>query len=165
MTDIDQLFQIDASVALVIESQAASLAETIAVEDDALFRLDRELKDRKKSLDQTKEDLATLLLSNGLDSIKLSNGLNPQAKVDRKIFKASGVSDDQLFGWLGEQGLHDIIKRTVHFSTLQAALKSHEEGGHELPEDMFQVVNRKTIRMNGKSKFLASRQADVTRLT
>jgi len=141
-----------------IEAQAASLAEEIAIEDDALTQLDRELKTRKAKLDQAKEDLARLLMSNGLDSVKLSNGLNPQAKVVRKFFKAAGVSDEQLHRWLADQGIDDIIRPYVPWQTLQATLKDHETQGHEIPGAIIQTKDQPTIRMGGKSKFLASRK-------
>jgi hypothetical protein len=158
-SDVSQFFSADPAA---IESRAAVLAERIAIEDEALTRMDRELKDRKSKLEAAKEELATLLLSNGLDAIKLSSGLNPQARVDRKIYKASGVTDEQLFEWLEAQDLGNIIKCTVHFSTLQAAIKEHVDQGNDLPENLFLVSDKKTIRMGGKSKFLANRQAEVT---
>jgi hypothetical protein len=141
-----------------IEAQAASLAEQIAIEDDALTQLDRELKARKAKLDQAKEDLARLLMSNGLDSVKLSNGLNPQAKVTRKYFKSSGVTDEQLYQWLAGQSLDDIIRPYVPWQTLQATLKDHETQGYEIPGTIIQTKDQPTIRMGGKTKFLASRE-------
>ncbi|MFC1762363.1 hypothetical protein ACFL6U_09815 [Planctomycetota bacterium] len=146
-----------------IEAQAASLAEEIAIEDDALTQLDRELKARKAKLDQAKEDLARLLMAHGVDSVKFNNGLNPQAKVTRKYFKASGVTDEQLHRWLADQGLDDIIRPSVPWQTLQATLKGHDTQGHEIPGTIIQTNDQPTIRMGGKSKFLAGRQgADVT---
>lgn len=140
-----------------IEATAAKLAEAIVIEGDALDQLDRELKRRKAALDDQKETLATLMLQAGVTSLKLANGLNPQAKTERKYFKASGIGDDELYAWLREAGLDAIIKPYVHFQTLQATVSEFIEGGGELPA-ILRAVDRKTIRMNGKSKFLASRQ-------
>ena len=140
-----------------IEVAAAELAEHIAIEDDSLAKLDRELKDRKARQIEAKEKLAEILMQAGLDSIKLSSGLNPSVKIDKKIFKAAGISDEQLFEWLATNQLGDIIKPTVHHGTLNSTLKAFEQQGNELPETMFNVVNQKSVRMNGKSKFLAGR--------
>jgi len=150
---VDDLFTDTAG----IEATAAKLAEAIAIEDDALDQLDREMKRRKAALDEQKETLATLMLQAGVTSLKLTSGLNPLAKVERKYFKASGIGDDELFAWLREAGLDAIIKPSVHFQTLQATVAEFVEGGGQLPA-ILRAVDRKTIRMNGKSKFLASRQ-------
>lgn len=140
-----------------IEATAARLAEAIAVEDDELARLEADLKQRKAALDRQKEQLCELMLSAGVTSLRCENGLNPQTKVERKYFKAAGVCDEQLFAWLQSVGLGAIIKSTVHHSTLQATVSEFVEQGGQAPE-ILQAVDRKTIHMGGKSKFLATRQ-------
>jgi hypothetical protein len=143
-----------------IEATAGKLAEEIAVEDDTVTKLDREVKDRKSKLNAAKEKLATLLIQNGLDSIKLASGLQPRATVTRKFFKAAGVTDEELHTWLRQAGLGAIIKETVHFGTLNSTMKEYEQSA-PLPE-IIQVAEKPTIRMNGKTAFLAARNAEVT---
>lgn len=151
---VDQMFAGDKQS---VEKVSAELAEHIALEDESLSAMDKELKGRKARLDEAKEKLAEILMQAGLDSIKLQSGLSPSVKINRKIYKAAGINDDQLFGWLKDNQLGDIIKPHVHFQTLQSTLRVFEENGNALPGEMFNVVDQKTVRMNGKSKFLASR--------
>jgi len=140
-----------------IEATAAKLAEAIAVEDDALGTLDAELKRRKAALDQQKTQLADLMISAGVDSLKLANGLTPSVCLRRKFFKTQGITDEQLHQWLRAEGLGSIIKETVHFGTLQSAMKAREEAEGDIPGEIFNVKDERTIRLNGKSKFLVRR--------
>jgi len=140
-----------------IEATAARLAEEIAIEDDQLSELDAELKRRKAIQDQRKEQLAVLMISAGVGSLKLVNGLTPSISLKRKFFKAQGVTDEQLHEWLRAKGLGSIIREMVHFGTLQSALKAHEEADGDIAANIINVKDERTIRMNGKSKFLAQR--------
>ena len=140
-----------------IEQSASQLAEHIAIEDDALAKLDTELKSRKKKLDDAKEQLATILQQAGLSSIKLESGLTPSLKIETKYYKQKGVVDEQLFSWLYDNGLGGIIKPTVHHSTLNSTLKQFTEQGGNAPQSIFNICERKSVRMNGKSKFLSQR--------
>jgi hypothetical protein len=149
---MDDLFNADTQT---VESLSSELAEHIAREDDALDKLNAELSDRKARLDEAKEKLADILMQSGLDSIKLTSGLSPKVKINRRFFKAKGVDDDMLFGWLRTNQLEAIIKPTVHFQTLQSTLKAYEEQGNILPE-IINAIDQKTITMYGKAKFLAN---------
>jgi len=149
--EIDKLFT-DGSG---IEATAAKMAEAIAVEDDALTALDAELKRRKAALDRQKTQLADLMIGAGVDSLKLANGLTPSVALRRKFFKVQGVTDEQLHRWLRAAGLGSIIKETVHFGSLQSTMKAHEEAEGDIPSNIFNVKDERTIRLHGKSKFLA----------
>jgi len=142
----------------VIEATAAKLAESLALLDAEIDQLDADLKAKKARREQMEEDLAGVLLSAGLQSVKLESGLQPQVTMRRKFFKASGVTDEQLHEWLRSVGLGGIIKEMVHFGTLQSTLKAHEEQGKEVPSDLIQTKDERGIRLNGKSRFLALRQ-------
>jgi hypothetical protein len=141
-----------------IEQQAAQLAEEIALEDDAISQLDTELTERKDKNKYAKAQLAELLMQAGIDSIRLKSGLTPRLRINRRFYKQSGITDDDLFTWLNENQLASIIKPTVHFQTLQATLKEHEEQGNILPDNLFNIVDEKTITMYGKSKFLSNHE-------
>ncbi len=141
-----------------INSKIKKLAEFIAIEDDAVSTLDGQLKVRKSNLEAIKSDLAKLMLDNGMSSVKLDNGLTPSASMNTKYFKAAGVEDEVLFGWLTSNQLEGIIKRTVHFSTLNSTIRDFVDQGGTLQDGLFNVVNQPTIQMNGKSKFLAARK-------
>ncbi len=146
-----------------IEQSASHLAEYIALEDDAVTALDTELKDRKKKLDEAKEQLCSLLQQAGLTSIKLASGLTPSIKIETKYYKQKGVADEQLFGWLHDNGLGGIIKPTVHHGTLNSTLTQFTEQGGTAPELIFNISEKKSVRMNGKSKFLAQRNLNFRR--
>jgi hypothetical protein len=144
-----------------VNGKIKKLAEFITIEDDAVDTLEENLKMRKANLDALKADLATLMLTNGMSSVKLDNGLTPSASITTKFFKAAGVEDEaQLFPWLEQNNLGGIIKRTVHFSTLNSTLRDFVEQGNHLPDGIFTVSEQPTIRMNGKSKFLAGRKVE-----
>ena len=150
--NIDALFEADSST---VEGQAAELAEWIAIEDDDVAKLGAEVIRRKADLDNAKEKLAEILMQAGLQSIKLQSGLSLSVQINRKFFKAQGVSDEQLFAFLKANQLDGIIKPYVHFQTLQATLKDFEQQGNTLPE-IINVSIEKTVRLNGKNKFLAN---------
>ena len=151
MTEIDKLFTDDSS----IEATAAKMAEAIAIEDDALTALDAELKRRKAALHRQKTQLADLMIGAGVDSLKLANGLTPSVALKRKFFKAQGVTDERLHQWLRTAGLGSIIKEAVHFNSLQSTMKAREEAAGDIPSDIFNIKDERTVRMHGKSKFLA----------
>lgn len=139
-----------------LERTAAKLADFIVREETELDVIEDGLKKRKTNLDECKTQLAQLLIQAGLESIKLDGGLSPKAKIVRKYFKAAGVDDEQLFGWLKEKSLDGIIKPTVHYQTLQSTLKEFESQGNEIPE-IFNVIDTPTVTMYGKSKYMASK--------
>jgi len=135
--------------------QIEKMAVEIVVEDEAVAKLKSEHFDRKTKLDALKSELATLMRQNGMSSVKLANGLSPSATIKTKYFKGPGVTDDMLFDWLHDNDLGDIIKPTVNYNTMQSTLKMFQG---EIPDTIFNISDVPTIRMNGKSKFLASRE-------
>ena len=137
-----------------IEGQVESLSVFIATEDDELERLQKSINDRKAQLDQAKTQLAELMMQAGIEKLSLSNGLTPKAVTKTKYFKAAGVDDSQMFDWLRENGIGDIIRDYVHFQTLQGTLSNFVG---EIPTSIFNVTTVPTITMYGKSKFLAGR--------
>jgi len=150
-TQVAEMFGIQTEA---IEKKIESMAIFIAETDDEVSQLQQQLSEKKQQLDQAKADLSMLMRQNGIEKLSLTNGLTPKATINRKYFKQSGVSDEQLFDWLKANDLGDIIKPSVHFQTLQGTLKSFTG---EIPDAIFNVSDVPTITMYGKSKFLASR--------
>jgi hypothetical protein len=130
------------------------LADWIVREDAKLEEIEADLKKRKAVLEESKTQLATMILQSGQGGFDVPGGLHPKAKIVTKYFKASEVTDEQLFAWLTENNLGGIIKPTVHFQTMQSTLKEFIEQGGKLPE-IFNVVDTPTVTMFGKSKYLA----------
>lgn len=154
---IDEMFSTETPPGIM--DAMSELAEGIAIEDDHCKSLDKELKDKKEQLGNMKTQLHELMMANNCaEGHKFDNGLflKPYVKVD--IFKAAGVSDEQLFGWLRENELGGIIKEAVYWTTLSATMKAEMEQGKTLPE-IFNVANKPTVKFVGKGRvqFLAER--------
>jgi len=153
--DLSQMFQAPLSQ---IRENIESMAAACAVEDENIRLMEKQLADRKKQRDKAKEDLARLLIQNGMESVKLANGLTPRAVVKQRIFKAAGVSDESVFNWLEDNDLDGIIRPSVHFKTLDNTLKQYRENGGRIPEELFNQSEQLTVNIYNKSKFLAQRQ-------
>lgn len=139
--------------------QIGEMAERLAIdmgEEEERYKAHKSLKAANEA---AKEQLNRMLTEAGMESCKLACGLTPRTRVAERIYKATGVDDDQLFVWLRVAGLGDIIKETVHHGTLTSTMKEHRDMGNELPETMFQVSLRPTITMGGKSAYLAAKEA------
>lgn len=156
--DTDSMFQADKST---VSSRIEELSVFCAQEDQRIAQLESELKDLKKVRDQAKEQLARMLVQSGLESVKLANGLIPKAVVKERLFKAAGISDEQVFNWLKVNDLAGIIKPSVHFKTLDTALKEHRDNGGQIPSELFNVSQQLTVTLYNKSKFLAARQSQM----
>ena len=151
-TSTDDMFDGDNTDTM---AQIDEQAQAVCLEMGAVESLYKEHSRRKDALDAAKEQLNQMLTENGMESCKLECGLNPRAKTNVRIFKASGVDDKRLFDWLRGKDLGDIIKETVHHGTLNSTMKEFEDQGNELPESVFQISVRPTITMGGKTAFLA----------
>jgi predicted RecB family endonuclease len=156
MNDIDTMFETPTDD--TVTQTVAHLAESIALDDDKLDELKAAAKDLEESVKARKRELAMLLISSGMDSVKLANGLSPRAKTIRRYYKAAGVTDEQLYAWLETNDLGGIIKPAVHFQTLQSTLAQYEEQNHEVPTDLFNVSDEPTVVLYGKSKYLNSKE-------
>ena len=148
------------NVTPAMEATASELATKIVFDDDLVTQKAKELKELKFQLTTDKEQLADLLIQANLDSIKLKNGLTPKVKHNREFYKQKGVTDDDLFAWLEARNLEHIIKRKVHPATLTKAMGDYKDGGGECPEAMFNVLNKRTVTLYNKSKFLARGRAN-----
>ena len=153
-TEIEAMFEPPSDT---VEATVDQLAQNIATDDERLEQLKTATKELEDNIKARKRDLAMLLISNGMDSVKLACGLSPRAKTIRKYFKAAGVSDEHLHEWLRANDLDGIIKPTVHFQTLQSTLSQYEEQGNTIPETLFTVTDEPTVVIYGKSKFLNSK--------
>lgn len=156
-TEIEAMFEPPSDT---VEATVDQLAQNIATDDERLEQLKTATKELEDNIKARKRDLAMLLISNGMDSVKLACGLSPRAKTIRKYFKAAGVSDEHLHEWLKANGLDGIIKPTVHFQTLQSTLAQYEEQGNTIPETLFTVTDEPTVVLYNKTKYLNSRSKD-----
>ena len=52
----------------------------------------------------------------------------------------SVIDREKFHGWLGENGLDDLIQPTVNPSTLKAFIKARVKAGEEIPEEILKVT-------------------------
>ena len=123
------------------------LAEMIVLAEDRIARFERIVIAKK-------DELIALMQQAGQTAVKLESGLFPRLETQQRISKRKEVDLDDLFYWLCEHGLSDIIKPTVHHGTLQTTLEGFIAAGNELPSDMFNQFEQTVIRFNGRTKFL-----------
>ena len=147
----------DMFTSTTINDRIGALAEAVATEMDAVDKLKKEHTRRKDALDAEKERLSNMLTDAGMKSCALECGLTPIAKVNRKYFKAQGVDDPMLHGWLRSHELGGIIIPYVHYGTLQSTLKDYEGMGGEIDDSVFNVSNVPSVTMRGKTAYLAGK--------
>ena len=156
-TDIEAMFEAPSDT---VQATVDQLAQNIVTDDERLEQLKTAVKELEDNIKARKRDLAMMLISNGMDSVKLTCGLSPRAKTIRKYFKAAGVSDEHLHEWLRANDLDGIIRPTVHFQTLQSTLAQYEEQGNIIPDTLFNVCDEPTVVLYNKAKYLNSRSKD-----
>jgi len=91
----------------------AGLARQIRDQEKIIAELDRQLKEKKKSLLKlTDEDLPSVLAEMGISSFSLDDGSTVDVK---NTYGASILVDNRpkAYDWLRENGYDDIIKNTV----------------------------------------------------
>jgi len=94
----------------------AGLARQIRDQEKIIAELDRQLKEKKKSLLKlTDEDLPSVLAEMGISSFSLDDGSTVDVK---NTYGASILVDNRpkAYDWLRENGYDDIIKNTVSSS-------------------------------------------------
>jgi len=138
-----------------------TMAQAIAIEDEAIKCLSDELVARKAAQEQAKSDLGNMIIASGQKSAPLTCGLTPKPKRIIKWYRDAGLEDEALFAWLKQNNLGGIIKPTVNFNTLTRTLNDYEDEGNKPPETMFNKSVTMSITMFGKTKFLANRNADA----
>lgn len=151
MTDPLEIFQSQKQQAI---TQIAELAELAAIYDDEYDKHKKLAADYDIKRTEAKERLAELMLQSGLESVKLDNGLAPRVKTSRKFFIQAGIDPEFIHAWLRGVGLGDIIKPTVHFQTMQAALTAYVDGGGQIDEQLINAKETPSVTLGGKTQFL-----------
>lgn len=125
------------------------LAESIVLTEARIDKLKSDVTDKR-------DQLIALMQQSGTESVKLESGLSPKLESKHRYSKKKVVEDSTFFKWLTDNGLGDIIRPGVHHGTLNTALDEFSLQGGDVPEDMFNSFEQPSIRMNGRSKFLAN---------
>ena len=123
------------------------LAEMIVLAEDRIARFERIVIAKK-------DELIALMQQAGQVGVKLESVLFPLFETQQRISKRKEIRAEQLYIWLVENGIGDIVKPTVHHGTLQTTLEGFIANGNELPPEMFNQFEQVVIRFNGRTKFI-----------
>jgi hypothetical protein len=106
------------------------------------------------------EVVKTWLKTNGLgDVMKITMTLTPQM-ADYFVEFVTEASQHLAGKWASLLlAMLDAVNVNVDQKTLSSAMTEFNAQGGEIPETLFVDYEQATIRMNGKSKFLAAREA------
>ncbi len=130
--------------------------ETIKELAESIVLTESQIDELKSDVTDKRQQLITLMQQSGTESVKLDSGLAPKLENKQRYGKKKDVEESVFFKWLGDNDLADIIRPTVHHGTLNTALDEFCLQGGDLPEELFNSFEQPSIRMNGRSKFLAN---------
>jgi hypothetical protein len=130
--------------------------KTIKMLAEAIVLTEERIADWEKQAADMRQALIDLMQQTGQASVTLDSGLAPKLEIKQRISKKQDAANETIFDWLKDNGLGDIIKPAVHPGTLQTSLEMFIAGGGQLPETLFSQYEQPSIRMNGRSKFLAT---------
>ena len=104
-------------------------------------RLKDATTENNKALEDARKELAQAMID--AESPKVSrNGFLYSLQDKTRYSKIGGCDEEAFFATLEENGLGDIIKRTVNAQTLQGAMAAAaEENDGELPEEYEDYIN------------------------
>ncbi len=111
-----------------------------------------------KGFDAFYEELAKVKLPAVFDahkvpSVSLDEGYRVTVSHALRASIRGGVDKEAAYQWLNENGLGDIVTRTVNASTLSAVAKTMAEDNRELDSELFNVAvlaNTSFNRIKGK---------------
>ena len=107
---------------------------------EEIERLDAEKKVLQERYDKLRKstipDLmhAAGIASDGKGSFTISTGSRISLRNDLFVHVLKEDESDRLFPWLRDNGLGDIIRETVHHSTLKATVREIIGGGRQIPD-------------------------------
>jgi len=136
------------------------MAQWAALEERTLELMKKEHARRKDDLDYIREQIAQLLKSRGLKSLKLDSGLSPCRTTATKFFLKPEADQAALCQWFKSHGLGASVKQSVNFQTMQSVLSERKERGETLPKELVELTERDSLRMGNKSKFLAGQPVE-----
>jgi len=118
------------------------------------------LKEQQVALDKDYKrlcaELCEMMLESGLEKASVA-GLSIKPEFGNDYFKAKGVSNDDLFAWLNEHDLGDIIKPAVHFKTLSSSVQIFINQGGTLDPEIINESPYKKVAIRGLPEFLEAK--------
>lgn len=160
-TNISELFSDDESKDRTMDAMG-EMAADIAVKSQALKEVEGCVKEMTQILNEMKQKLGEMLLANNCkNGHKFDNGCYAKPLAKTKIYKAKGVTDEQLHQFLKDNDMGDIIVDYVHWQTMNATLKEFMSlNGGSLPSETFNVTTEQTMKFvgNGHVKYLAAQK-------
>lgn len=113
------------------------LAKRMIETRDHLEELKKKQAEAQKRFDHLRKHRIPDEMENmGVETVKLTGVGRLSLRAEAYAGFAKG-KQAQAIAWLEENGHGDIVKETVHNSTLKAFLKECVREGEELPEDLF----------------------------
>ena len=153
MSEVDLVVPDDASDL----NNLAPIVEELIILSNKQKALEAEALSVKKKCDRIAALLHNaFIVGNCKNGHKFDNGVNLKPVLKETVFKAKGVTEEELFDYLDRNDLGHIIKPAVHWKTLSSVMIGEREIGRELDEDMFTVKTEQKIQFvgNGHIKFL-----------
>ncbi len=132
-----------------MEERIFELADNLSELNDRKKELEQELKDLKQNISETNESLAQEMVNEELQNFT-RNGLMFYLQTQTYV---SDVASERevLFEKLRDQGFGDLIKETVHPSTLRGFVKEQiEQEGGDLPgwlDGLISIYEQEQVRM------------------
>lgn len=115
------------------------LADKLTELRDQKGELTDQLKDVNSKIEELNETMVEIMINEEMPSFKRSGRtffLNTRTFASPK-----GGQREAMHNWLKENGFADLIKETVHSSTLSSFAKEYIDENDELPEDLAEVLN------------------------
>ena len=120
-----------------------SLPETVALQSEIKSNID-DMKLMESTLVKyydilRKVKLPEIMASQDITGVAVS-GVGRVSLVDDMYASIKKEQQSKAHLWLGDHGHKDLIRETVHPSSLKALLKFKLKEGEEIPEDIFNVI-------------------------
>lgn len=143
------LFSLEPLELSIQQLMGQEIGDLSPIELSRFFVQVRTLKDKieatVKPFDAFYEQLAKVTIPetfdrHGVPSVTLDEGYRVTVSHGVRASIRGGVDKEAAYRWLADNGLGDIVTRTVNASTLSAVAKTMQEENRELDADLFNVA-------------------------
>jgi len=135
---LDQIDKLDINEMAGLQNKLKDNIEALKLVTTALSRMYDIIRKNK---------LPELMFKQNVKGISIA-GVGKISLVDDVYTSVKSDMQKAAFEWLSDNGHSELIRKTVHPSSLKALIKSKIEGGEEIPEDMFSVYKFTYSRIN-----------------
>ncbi len=159
----DYIYQFNDDEALKRLYEAQEKLSVFIVREEAAIRLaKKELTRRSEALEQAKENLAHQISSGCSDYTKFTkSGLKPSFNAKLSFKRRKEATNEQVIAWFRNNNMSEHISESIHYKVMQSVLGERVENGESIPADLVEFSESPSIRMNGKSAYLAKHPVKV----